>query len=102
MKNRYVKHTHISEHKFHQILKLFYADLTSTQVAETVKINRNTISRIFQLLRARMVELAKEESYFEEGEIEINESSFGVRRVRGRRGKGAEKKQKLSFRSEEA
>ena len=31
MKNRYIKHTHISENKFRQVLRLFCADLTSTQ-----------------------------------------------------------------------
>ena len=62
MKNRYIKHTYISENKFRQVLRLFCADLTSTQIAEVTKINRNTINRILQLLRARI------ESYFEAAE----------------------------------
>ena len=49
-KNKYIKHTHICEGKFREILRLFCADLTSTQIAEVAKVNRNTINRILQLL----------------------------------------------------
>jgi transposase len=40
-------------------------------------------------LRARIVEFAEEESFFTSGEIEIDESYFGAKRVRGKRGRGA-------------
>ncbi len=73
MKNKYIKHAHISENKFRQVLRLFCADLTSTQIAEITKINRNTINRILQLLRARILKLTEEESYFEAGKIEIDD-----------------------------
>ena len=63
--------------------------MTSTQIAEVTKINRNTINRILQLLRARILKLTEEESYFEAGEIEVDESYFGAKRVRGKRGRGA-------------
>ena len=88
-KNKYIKHTHISEGKFREILRLFCADLTSTQIAEVAKVNRNTINRILQLLRKRIVELAESESCFEAGEIEVDESYFEAKRVRGKRGRGA-------------
>ena len=76
-KNKYIKHTHISERKFREILQLFCADLTSTQIAEIAKISRNTINRILQLLRKRIVELAEATSCFEAGEIEVDESYLG-------------------------
>lgn len=95
MKNKYIKHTHISERKFRQILKLFCTDLTATQISEIVGINRNTTNRIIQLLRERIMELAEKESYFQAGEIEIDESYFGARRVRGKRGRGAAGKMKV-------
>ena len=82
-KNKYIKHTHISERKFREILQLFCADLTSTQIAEVAKINRNTINRILQLLRKRIVEIAEKESCFEAGEIEVDESYFKAKRGRG-------------------
>ena len=64
--------------------------MTSTQIAEVTKINR-----ILQLLRARILCLAEEESYFEAGEIEVDESYFGAKRVRGKRGRGAGGKTKV-------
>ncbi len=95
MKNKYIKHTHISEIKFRQLLKLFCADLTATQISELLKINRNTVNRILQLLRERIFKLAESESYFESGEIEVDESYFGAKRVRGKRGRGAGGKTKV-------
>ena len=68
--------------------------MTSTQIAEVTKINHNTINCILQLLRARI--LAKAESYFEAGEIKVDESYFGAKRVRGKRGRGAGGKTKIS------
>ena len=59
-----------------------------------MKIYRNNINCILQLLRARI--LAKAESYFEAGEIKVDESYFGAKRVRGKR------RQDESFRHEEA
>ena len=89
MKNRYIKNSHFSEHKFREILRLFAADLTAVQIAEITKINRKTIGTILSRIRDRIVVLAEQESYFKAGEIEIDESYFGARRVRGKRGRGA-------------
>jgi transposase len=89
MKNRYIKNSHFSEPKFREILRLFAADLTATQIAEITKINRKTIGTILSRIRDRIVALAEQECYFETGEIEIDESYFGARRVRGKRGRGA-------------
>ena len=60
-----------------------------------MQINRNTINRILQLLRTRILKLTEEESYFESGEIEVDKSYFGTKRVRGRRGQGAGGKTKV-------
>ena len=95
MKNRYIKHTHISEVKFRQLLKLFCNDLTATQVSELIGIERKTVNRIFQLLRERILALAEKESYSSTGEIEVDESYFGAKRVRGKRGRGAGGKMKI-------
>jgi len=89
MKNRYIKRTHISESKFRQLLKLFCEDLTATQISKLMRIERKTINRIIQLIRERIVELAEKESCFSTGEIEVDESYFGAKRVRGKRGRGA-------------
>jgi transposase len=57
-----------------------------------VGINRNTVHRIYGKLRDRIVALCEAESPFETGEIELDESYFGARRVRGKRGRGAQGK----------
>lgn len=51
-------------------------------------VNRNTVNRLYVLLRRRIVELSIREGQ-ELGEFEIDESYFGARRVRGKRGRGA-------------
>jgi transposase len=43
----------------------------------------------YKLFRERIVELYEAESPFENGEIELDESYFGARRVRGKRGREA-------------
>lgn len=89
MKNKYLKRSHISEHDFRQIMRLFAVDLTGLQIASLLRLNRNTINRILTLVRQRMADISEEESIFEKGEIEIDESYFGARRVRGKAGRGA-------------
>ena len=89
MKNRYIKRSHISEYKFRQIIKLFVADLEAKQIASLCNVNINTINRLLNLLRRRIAVICEEESIFESGEIEIDESYFGARRIRGKAGRGA-------------
>ena len=89
MKNKYIKHSHISEEKFRVIIKLFSADLTAKQISDLANVNLNTINRILTLLRQRIAFICEQESIFDKGEIEIDESYFGARRVRGKAGRGA-------------
>ena len=89
MKNKYIKQTHISERKFRELLKLCSLDLAATQTAQIVGINVRTIQRIYTLLRERIKELAKLQAKQMGGSIEVDESYFGAKRVRGKRGRGA-------------
>jgi hypothetical protein len=50
MKNRYMKHKHISERKFRQVLPLFCLDLTAVQIAQLVCLNRYTLRADLGLL----------------------------------------------------
>ena len=95
MKNKYMKRTHISESKFRQLLRLFCADLTAVQISKLMDIERKTVNRILQLFRERIAKLAESESYFEAGEIEVDESYFGAKRMKGKRGRGAGGKTKV-------
>ncbi|HEX8097613.1 MAG TPA: IS1595 family transposase [Pyrinomonadaceae bacterium] len=78
----------ISRAKFRQLLKLFALDLTATQIAALSGLNRNTVNRYVRLIRQRVALHCERESPFG-GEVEVDESYFGARRVRGKRGRGA-------------
>ena len=80
--------THISERKFREILRGFAADLTAQKVADLVNISRNTINRIYKTFRTRILQISMQNTRFS-GEVELDESYFGARRVRGKRGRGA-------------
>ena len=88
MKNKYLNRAHISEPKFREILKYFSEDETASKTAKYSGVNRNTVNRLFQLMRQRIVEISLA-STPELGEFEVDESYFGARRVRGKRGRGA-------------
>ena len=89
MKNKYFSRSRISERKFREIIKLFSADLTASQIARLSKVSRPTINKILQEIRKRMVAFCEKESCFERGQVEMDESYFGPRRIRGKRGRGA-------------
>ena len=89
MKNKYIKLTHISERKFREILKLFSLDLPATKVAKITNLNVRTIQRIYTLLRKRILKITLEEAREFDGSIEVDESYFGAKRIRGKRGRGA-------------
>jgi transposase len=78
--------------KFRVILRLFCMEIEAKKVAEFVHVNCVIINRIFDKLRERIVALCEAESPFETGEVELDESYFGARRVRGIRGRGAKGK----------
>lgn len=78
----------ISRAKFRQLLKLFALDLTATQITALSGLNRNTVNRYLTLIRQAIAQHCQRESPFS-GEVELDESYFGARRVRGKRGRGA-------------
>lgn len=88
MRNRYIKRSHISEKKFREILKYFCYDETANKTAIYTGISRNTINKIFEKIRKKIfLSLMKEEKF--SGEFELDESYFGAKRVRGKKGRGA-------------
>ena len=78
----------ISQKKFRQILRLFSVDLTASQIAVLINLNRNTVNRYLTLIRQSIAEFCDLESPFA-GVVELDESYFGSRYVRGKRGRGA-------------
>ena len=91
MKNKYIIRSRISEKKFREILKYFCMDLEAVKIAEICKISRNSINKIVKEIRKLMAGECEKISKMK-GEIELDESYFGAKRVRGKRGRGASKK----------
>ena len=88
MNNKYIKRSHISEAKFKDIIRYFSLDVNALKIASLTKLNRNTVNRYLGLIRERIVELCEQSSPFQ-GEVEVDESYFGARRIKGKRGRGA-------------
>ena len=88
IKNKYIIRSKISEAKFRQLVRLFCVDLNATQIAKVANLNRNTVNRMLQGIRERIAFTCEVESPVS-GEVEVDESYFGARRVRGLRGRGA-------------
>ena len=86
--NRYVLRSHISEAKFRQIVRLFALDLEATKVAQLAHVSRRTINRFFHEFRVRMAHECEAHAPVR-GTVEVDESYFGRRRIRGKRGRGA-------------
>jgi transposase-like protein len=89
MQNKYANRSRISEAKFREIVKYFALDLTAQQIATLSGISRNTINRYLKEMRRKIYAYCCDITPITEGEIEIDESYFGPRRVRGKRGRGA-------------
>jgi transposase-like protein len=60
-------------------------------IALVTTLHSNTVNRHLALIRQHIADLCEEESPFE-GEIEVDESYFGAKRVKGKRGHGAGRK----------
>jgi len=86
--NRYFRFAKISEAKFRSVLRCFALDLTATQTAAMTGISLRSVNDMFLRLRVRLAHECQKHSPFA-GNLEADESYFGPRRVRGRRGRGA-------------
>ncbi len=83
-----IKYSKISSQRIRRILELFLSDFTATQSAEILGLSRNTLNRYYGIFREEIVELSIQESQ-ESGEFEVDESYFGAKRVRWKRGRWA-------------
>ena len=62
-------------------------DLDAVQISQLSPLNRNTVNRYLAALRTRMAEFCELESPLK-GEVEIDESYFEAKRVKGKGGRG--------------
>jgi transposase len=79
----------LSDYYVKKIIRCFCEDLAASKTASLLEINRNTINRYFNLFRRAIFISSLKRGDKEEGEFELDESYFGARRVRGKRGRGA-------------
>jgi transposase len=89
-----LKRVRISDKKFNLIIRCFAFDCSASVTAKLVRVNRNTVNRFFVFLRHLVIVSALEERHdlqISNG-VEVDESYFGARRVRGKRGRGSGKK----------
>ncbi len=93
-----LKYTRLSTQKINKIMKYFCADLSATQTAELLGINRKTVNDWYTTFRIKIAEFQEEQVLQSCGEFELDESYFGGPRKkthakdRRKRGRGAENK----------
>ena len=88
-RNKYYRRSRITEWKFRQLARLFALDFTASDVAALTGLTHKSVNTIFLKIRARIAQACERESPFASGEVEVDESYFGARRVRGKKGRGA-------------
>ncbi|PJA38008.1 IS1595 family transposase, partial [candidate division WWE3 bacterium CG_4_9_14_3_um_filter_41_6] len=93
-KNGHKIQLRINKGKASLIVRCFAADCTATQTTKIVQVNRNTVNRYYNQFRDHIIEDAIKDrlKYAVGNGIEVDESYFGAKRVRGKRGRGAGRK----------
>ena len=84
-----MKYNRLSKYKIKKIIKCFSEDLTASSTARILGINRNTINTYYDEFRKKLLLYSIEVTKQEYGEFELDESYFGAKRIRGKRGRGA-------------
>ena len=85
--NKYYVRSRISEKVFRGLVRTFAMDLTATHAAMLTGLSVRRVNDIYPKLRHRIAEHCEGQNPFR-GEIEMDESYFGPKRVKGKRGRG--------------
>ena len=86
-----MKRAKILEAKFRLLIRYFAHDLDAKTITSLTGLNENTVNRYLTFVRKRIAEYCGRKSPFR-GEIEVDESYFGGRRVKDKRERGVYKK----------
>ena len=86
--NRYYKCSKLWEVNFRYLLRLFALDLTASDAARLTGLSVRALSAVYRHLRRRLQTWCPVPAELD-GAVELDESSFGPRRVRRKRGRGA-------------
>jgi len=84
--NRSVKRSRISEATFRELERYFSLDLEAHKIAFRARLHGNTVNRHLLVIRQRIVEFCEGSSPFK-SEMEIDESCFVARNIKGKRGR---------------
>ena len=84
-----MKYHRVSRYKIKRIILCFAEDITASSASKILPINRNTTNAYYNEIREKILQHSLKEQEKELGEFELDESYFGARRVRGKRGRGA-------------
>lgn len=86
----------LSRYRQEKIMRMFCADVTATQAAQLLKMNRKTINRYYGAFRCAIFAWQEAQKDDFAGTVEVDESYFGQTRPRGstkklKRGRGTTK-----------
>lgn len=70
-------------------MKCFSENITASSASILLCINRNTINSYYNKFRELLLDYSLRITGKEFGEFELDESYFGAKRIRGKRGRGA-------------
>ena len=88
LKNKYQKFSKITEPKSRQLLRLFALDLTASDTAKLTGVSIRSVNNLYLKLRRRLAdECGRQAPLY--GIVELDESYFGAKCIRGKRGRGA-------------
>jgi transposase-like protein len=84
-----LKFSRLSHYKIRRIILCFCEDITASSASKILNINRNTINLYYNYFRELIFQRSFDEDSQDSGIFELDESYFGAKRVRGKRGRGA-------------
>ena len=79
----------LSKYKVKKIILCFCEDIDATKTSNLLGLNRNTVNKYFNEFRHLIFHNSYGLGEQIEGEFELDESYFGAKRIRGKRGRGA-------------
>lgn len=82
-----IKYAKISDYKIKKIVKHFCIDIEASKTSELTNINRNTVNRFNNIFRHLIYQNQIFEFQQIIGTVELDESYFGAKRIRGWKGK---------------
>lgn len=84
-----MKFNRLSVFKIRKLILCFSEDITASSASKILGLNRKTVNLYYNEIRQKILHTSLQEQAQELGEFELDESYFGAKRVRGKRGRGA-------------